>query len=399
MHIAVIWQRFLPYHAARIRRLRERLAGTGHKLTAIEVASRDASYGFDVARPDRIDRLCCFPGVSYHDLKARDIRSGVLSVLEELKPDVVFAPATPFPEGMAAVSYRMRSGTLAIMMDDAWEHTDRRGSVTRQIKCLIHRNLDGAFIPAPSHLPYYTALGFPEDRIFFGVDVVDNDYFAEMSMRARLKAPELREVLGVPADYFLFVGRILPRKGLDTLLAAYMVYRSKSVKEPWGLTMVGAGSGIEDVRRKAGGMEGVVFAGARFGDSLCRYYALAGCLVIPSLSDPWGLVVNEGMASGLPVIVSRGCGSAKTLVHDGENGWTFEPRDEEALAGLMIKISGLPAQERMKMGKESQVIITDWSLERFARGVLQAIEVPRRPSCGLMENMAARLWNGRVRIN
>jgi glycosyltransferase involved in cell wall biosynthesis len=133
------------------------------------------------------------------------------------------------------------------------------------------------------------------------------------------------------------------------------------------------------------------------GAELCGSYARAGGLVVPSLIDPWGLVVNEAMASGLPVLVSRGCGCARTLVRDGENGWTFEPGDHEAIAGLMTRLSSLPWEQRERMGRCSREIVADWGLERFVKGVQQALGWSRRPPASSLSNLVAKTWKGHIR--
>jgi glycosyltransferase involved in cell wall biosynthesis len=398
-HIAVIWQRFLPYHVARLRHLQERLAREGIRLSIIEVASSDLSYGFpeEGNRGSDFKRICCFPGTSYHDHKAGEIHEKVLGLLHDLMPDVVFAPATPFPEGIAAVAYRLSSGKRVVMMDDAWEHTARRSLVVQQVKKLIHCNIDAVFVPAPSHRSYYEKMGFAEERIIFGVDVVDNDYFSSMAEKTRQDAEALRKAYNMPQNYFLFVGRFLSRKGIEDLLAGYKRYRISAEKDPWDLILVGGGHDLETFRTMAKGLPNIHFVGPRFGDDLCRYYALAGALIAPSLSDPWGLVINESMASGLPVIVSKGCGAAKTLVREGVNGWTFDPGDVETLAGLMSGMSELSHGELKRMAEQSQNIISEWSLEKFSEGVLKALTIPRRPPAGFSSNLATRLWKGRVR--
>ena len=192
MQIAIIWQRFLPYHVARINHLWKTLTQLGHRLSAIEVASQDASYGFpeSVFSENNFKHICCFPKISYHQLKANEIHIRLSGLLKELKPDLVFAPATPFPEGMAGFSYRLQSGNRAVMMDDAWDHTDQRGRFIKEVKRLINKNIDAVFIPAPSHLSYYMEMGFPKGRVIFGVYAVDNDYFSKMAeqIRADLRA-------------------------------------------------------------------------------------------------------------------------------------------------------------------------------------------------------------------
>jgi len=120
---------------------------------------------------------------------------------------------------------------------------------------------------------------------------------------------------------------------------------------------------------------------------------------VPSEIDPWALVVNEGMAAGLPILVSRGCGCARTLVLEGENGWSFAPGDEDELVCRLLELSLLPETARCAMGHRSREIIADWGLDRFAEGVLRALEIPRRPDAGFFPSLAVRLWKGRVRVN
>jgi len=400
-HIAIIWQRFLPYHIARIKHLWNKVSHVGYRLSAIEIAPQDTSYGFPEVSfsKDGFKHICCFPEVSYHQLKCNEIYKEVFALLMELKPDIIFAPATAFPEGMAGFAYRLTSGARVVMMDDVWEHADHGSAFTKEIKRLINKNIDGVFIPAPSHLPYYVEMGFPEERVVFGVDVVDNDYFLKRSERARANDEKLRASKKLPKNYFLFVGRFLPRKGLETLVKAYTYYRQQAGQNPWGLVLVGGGNYFDDTRKLARDIPGIHFVGSQFEDDLCQYYALARTLIVPSIVDPWGLVVNEGMASGLPVIVSKGCGSAKTLVKEGENGWTFEPGDDETLTNLMIRASSLSSDALKEMGRKSQSIVSEWSLDRFADGVLKAIEIPRRPPAGIISNILTKLWKGRVRVN
>lgn len=399
VHIAIIWQRFLSYHIARIKKLQCRCDDKGYKLTAIEVAAKDDTYGFPSTDSAAFNHVCCFPKTSYHELKAKEIHQQVMLTLEEKKPDIVFAPATPFPEGMGACLYRLKSGKRVVMMDDAWEHTDKRGGLTNFIKRQIHQNMDVAFVPALSHASYYERLGFSRERMVFGVDVVDNDFFSSNAEVACVNSTAVRQRLNLPDRYFLFVGRFLPRKGLECLVQAYRSYRKKASNNAYSLVLVGAGDHLAFIRQYCEDTAGIVFVGPKYGEDLALIYGLASALVVPSEIDPWALVVNEGMAAGLPVMVSRGCGAAHTLVREGKNGWTFEPDAVDLLSGLMSEISGMSDVALARMGATSREIIAAWSLDHFADSVLNAIEIPRRPPAGLLSNLATTLWKGRVSVN
>jgi len=392
-----MWTHFLPYHVARIRHLRARLQALGWSLAAIEVASKDALYPFpeDTSKREN-DYICLFSGDSYRELSPYIIHSRALRALEHIQPDAVIAPSTPFPSGMASVKYCLDHDKLCIMMDDAWEYSDKRGFIVSTIKKILHRNIDAAFIPAPSHASYYRAMGFPADRIFYGIDVVDNDFYSAGAETARTQAVRLRESLDLPIKYFIFVGRFIARKGVTVLLEAYREYSKMALQDAWGLVLVGEGDerrGHEEAMRE---YPGVKFVGSQFGEQLCRYYGLAGVFVLPSAVETWGLVANEAMASQLPVIISRGCGAGHALVEEGKNGWTFDAGDSSALSQHMLEVTRMPADRLHAMGLRSKEIIAKWSLDTFANSVIAAASLPRREPGGLLAKLLTQFWNGRI---
>jgi glycosyltransferase involved in cell wall biosynthesis len=205
-------------------------------------------------------------------------------------------------------------------------------------------------------------------RIAFGYDSVDNDYFIQGA--DRIRASGVAGETGLPNKYFLYVGRLAEEKGLDTLLDAFCRYRRAG--GDWKLVLVGDGPRMGLLRARAEQLaiaDAIEFHGLRKGDDLLRYYAFAGCFVLPSTREPWGLVVNEAMAAGLPVIVSTQCGCADDLVEYGGNGFTFDPKATEALSGLMRKISDCPEDVRIAMGNRSRALVDTVSLAKWAEGV------------------------------
>lgn len=392
--VAVVIRSLLPYHVARLRRLRAALRQRGIRLCEIEVASRDAAYGFSASdSDDGEDRFCCFPRVDYQTLRASEIRARVGKLLETLRPDVVIGHATPFPEGMAAIAYRNRTGARVYVVDDAWAATDRSSGLVRMVKRIIHRSVDGAIVSSATHVLYYAGLGVPEGRASIGCSVVDNEFYASRSEAARRDEAMVKARLGLPARYFLFVGRFLERKGISRLLEAHDRYRAKT-PEPWPLVLVGGRRADLPAGLQPSGA--VHFAGRLFGEDLAAALGLAGATIVPSLLEQWGLVINEAMASGTPIIVSRACGGAH-LVREGESGWTYEPDDVASLAELLGRVSSMTEDARAQMGRAAQRDISDWGLDRFVDAVFQALRTPRRTPAGIASRAAVRLWKGRVR--
>jgi len=161
-----------------------------------------------------------------------------------------------------------------------------------------------------------------------------------------------------------------------------------------------AGGGAMAHGGSGGGNGGVVFLpGFRQAGELPRFYAGAGAFVHASLSEQWGLVVNEAMACALPVLVSDRCGCAKDLVHDGVNGYTFVVSPMAQLADKFSRMASMPAAERVQMGlRGREMIVRGWGDGAFAQGFLgaakAALAAPRRGggffSRAVLEAFAAR---------
>jgi glycosyltransferase involved in cell wall biosynthesis len=223
------------------------------------------------------------------------------------------------------------------------------------------------------------------NRIFLGYDAVDNDFFSTKAEEIRSQMPEVRCRLGFSKPFFLASARFVEKKNLPRLIQAYARYRDLSLKtddkngrpEIWDLILLGDGplksdlcGLISDLRLGAC----VHMPGFKQYNDLPFYYVLAGAFVHASTTEQWGLVVNEAMSSGLPVLVSNRCGCAADLIRDGYNGFTFDPYDIEALARLMIRVATLPAVQLANMGDASRTMIAPWGSERFAKGLFDAVK-------------------------
>lgn len=127
------------------------------------------------------------------------------------------------------------------------------------------------------------------------------------------------------------------------------------------------------MRRMVEGIPGVVFAGAHRSDELGLYYGLASCLILPSVSETWGLVVNEAMAAGLPVIVSHRCGCVAELVRPGVNGYVVDPLDVEGMARTMGVMSSTLV-DCASMGEASRKIVALYTPETWAYSLADCIE-------------------------
>ena len=189
---------------------------------------------------------------------------------------------------------------------------------------------------------YVRQFGVPDEHITMRCQAaaLPADYNAQKALADRLAlAPD-------PAHpRFLYVGRLAPEKQLKILLAAFAkLLPSMPLAR---LVLVGTGPKQAELEKLAASLSiaaNVDFAGARAGDALAREYLSATALILPSASEPWGLVVNEALSYGCPVIVSDRCGCVPELVVKGVTGFTVKSGDVEDMAARMQQVIPLAAQ-------------------------------------------------------
>jgi glycosyltransferase involved in cell wall biosynthesis len=216
----------------------------------------------------------------------------------------------------------------------------------------------------------------PRERVVIGYDVVDNDYFGRRTAEIRDSKFEIRNKRSLPENYFLASARFIEKKNLTTLIQAYAEYRRRSeiaAKGQWDLVLLGDGPLLETLNSQLSTLnltEHVHLPGFKPYDELPVYYALANAFVHASTSEQWGLVVNEAIASGLPVVVSNRCGCAPELVNG--NGFTFDPINEHELTARLLEMASLSDDERKHLGDTSYRIASNFAPERFGEGLERA---------------------------
>ncbi len=184
---------------------------------------------------------------------------------------------------------------------------------------------------------------------------------------------EWRRAVGLPEDavVVLFVGRLEPHKGIGVLIEAFERLAS-IVPRPY-LVLVGGGSLEKKVRSGAVRGGRLRLAGRCSQAEVVQWMRSSGVLVLPSTFEPWGLVVNEAMACGLPVVATDAVGAGDDLVEGGANGLIVPAGDTEALARALEALVSDP-ERRRRMGAVALERIASWTIEREATVVEAALE-------------------------
>ena len=398
--VAVLFQRFGPYHHARLN-----AAGRLMSVWGVEACAMEDTYAWK-----KVEGAANFTRITLTDREGGDrqwkqeLHRKMREALDKIKPQVVVIPGWASTDALSALSWCVETSTPSVVMSESTVWDESRVAWKEWIKSrLLKLNSAGLSGGAP-HADYLAQLGLARERVFLGYDVVDNDYFSTKADEARNWKSEIRNQHGLPGKYFLASARFVEKKNLFRLLEAFAHYRELAQKseignrksEIWSLVLLGDGplkADLQELISELGLASCVHLPGFKQYGELPVYFGLAGTFVHASTTEQWGLVVNEAMASGLPVLVSSRCGCAADLVSPGVNGFQFDPVHVEELAQLLLKISAADFPLR-DFGDASRRIITAWGPERFASGLHAAVAVALknpRPRAGLIDRLLLNL--------
>ena len=290
------------------------------------------------------------------------------------RPEVILCGGYNYVASWRALAWARRRGVPFFLWSESNLHDMRPGRAWIEwCKRRFLARCSGFVVPGREAKEYLLSLGMKESGIFVAVNAVDNNLFAAAAKSARVRAGELREDLRLPLRYFLFVGRLVPEKGVFELLSAYAKLNG-ALREQIGLVFAGDGISHEALEKQSKSIApGTIrFTGFAQREQLAKFYALAEVLVLPTYTDTWGLVVNEAMASGLPIILSEAAGCAADLVLEGKNGQIIAPRDVASLSAAMERFA-IDKELGREMGIESCRRIGEYSPENWAEGIVSMV--------------------------
>jgi len=293
--------------------------------------------------------------------------------LNKFSPEAIICGGYNYIASWQAQMWALRRRVRFVLWSESNAQDARRLSKAVEfLKARFLKRCDGFVAPGKSAFAYLRLLGAPAERIFTAPNAVDNAFFAAQAGEAKRQAVAFREKLALPRRFILFVGRLVPEKGVFELLEAYAKLES-ALRIEVGLVFAGDGVSREELTQLAKRVEpgAVCFPGFAQREDLAGLYAFAECLVLPTHSDPWGLVVNEAMSCGLPIIVSSVAGCSADLVADGWNGYVVPPRDSEKLSAAISCVVQRP-ELRQSMSAHSLERIRNFSPEACADGLATA---------------------------
>ena len=303
------------------------------------------------------------------------LNRGVGHALEAAAPDVILCGGYSYAASWRALLWARSHHLPFLLWSESNLQDQRRGhTLVEYLKGKFLGKCDGFVVPGRSAFEYLRTHGVKESSIFVAPNAVDNEFFGTIAATVRRNAAAVRRELNLPDRYFLFAGRLVKEKGVFDLVSAYAKL-DENLRQQFGLVFVGDGASRRQLEERAALVSPgvVVFAGFAHRERLASYYSLAEALVLPTYSDTWGLVVNEAMACGLPVILSRAAGCGLDLVKENWNGFLIPPGGVEPLTEAMARLASQP-DLLATMGAHSVDHISRYSPKGWSAGIAAAVQ-------------------------
>jgi len=294
--------------------------------------------------------------------------------LNALKPDLLIIDGYSYASSWAGLFWAKRNKIKMILWSSSNEDDHKRAFYKESIKSFFIKNCYAYNVYGTKSRDYLLKLGARKDSIFIIGNTTDNLFYYNETLKWREKRSVLCREYKLSPNNFLYIGRFSAEKNIIFLLDAYK--KATEGGNNWGLILVGNGPQKSDVEHyiKKFNLRNVFLPGFKQKHEIPKFLAVSDVLVLPSVSEPWGLVVNEAMAAGLPVLVSRKCGCYPDLVKDGENGFSFDPFDINQLVSLMKGI--IDGKINLKrMGENSLGIIRDYTPDKAAEIIVNTIKL------------------------
>lgn len=351
LNVLIIWDRSGHYHYARARALQQRVQGN---VCLADLGSLDALYRWNVGGGHLAACKLSDKAVEQADFVRRVLR--FIQLVRRENPDVVAVSGYARPSYWAVLILCRVLRKPVVLFTESWY---ARGKILDWLKGSIIRIFCGALMVSGERAATHCSdnLGLPKRRIIDRYSTVDNTHFQRQQ-------PQRGHVL-------LCVARFVGAKNLEMLVEAFERANLPKDRELW---LVGSGP-LESTLRKVRHPRIFVRDWAGYED-LPMMYSLAEWLILPSLFEPWGLVVNEAMAAGVPVIVSECCGCVPDLV-DASTGYTFDPIDVSNLIDAMERAVRLSDADWFRLSEGARYRIDDWGVENWAENFLKALKVAR----------------------
>jgi glycosyltransferase involved in cell wall biosynthesis len=375
--LRVYWKRRISY-------LHKYLAENNIQFYAVELFGKGSPYAFDPYDNSENWWSCLFPENDFSELSKDIIAQKIYDKLNEINPDVVIGGSIVFFSGAIGLRWARQHKKKFIMFDDGKPSDIKRNKLVQFVKDTLIKQADALWLPSEDYdaeYPYVDA----DTVLFHGFNCIDNDQF------------KFKDKKTVDHNSIICVARLVPIKNIDKLLRAWKIIEDSGTV--YKLNIIGNGPLYKSLTQLASTLhlKSVTFLGAINNNDLPIQLYNADAFILPSYSESWGLVVNEAMAAGLPVLLSNKINAGHALLQDDINGYSFNPNNVNDIGETLLKFITLDIAAKKQMSVNSLKIVNNMSYQNMGQELLAAINklnTQKIKSPGIIANIFIKMWSG-----
>ncbi|MEX0686534.1 MAG: glycosyltransferase family 4 protein [Balneolales bacterium] len=346
--IAILYSELAGYTLACLRALKQ------HHDVEILVfywpPSDDAPFHFD--KLEGIDHA--YPKDQYRFKE-------IVEILNDFAPDIIKISGWMDKDYLKVARFFKKKGIPVVAgLDAPWAGSLKQVLFGKFAPFYLKHHIDTFWVTGERQAQFAKKFGFSGESLRYGLYCCDWDKFASAYYSNDHDHDQ--------ENAFLYVGRYISIKGIKLIIKAYNNYRAIT-ENPWKLICAGTGE-LQKSIENTPGIENVGFIQP---SDLPKLMKSCRAFVLPSFVEPWGVVIQEAAASGLPIICSDACGASVHLVQDGYNGYVFESGNLEHLTNCMIRMSNLSDEEYSDMSEAGFELSKQFKPERWAETIMNII--------------------------
>lgn len=354
--VLLVWDRMGDYHRVRVDALKNKIGA--ENVFAADLGAADSLYKWENTQDSNYVLLSDKP-VQAADLTKR-VRSFV-SIIKKNKITVAGIAGYGRLEYLLFINACKMLGVKVVLFAESWYGSNPALNKAKGV--FLNAACKGFLVSGERAKNHFTEkLGISPQKIRTGYSVVDNDHFYRNIDNDAQKMPD-----EVVRPILLCVARFSPEKNLPALVEAFA---QSCLYQDWTLKLTGGGPEQQMLEELTGIHQNIVIEGWRSYNELPDLYAEAAAFVLPSTFEPWGLVVNEAAAAGLPLLISEACGCHPDLTA-GEAAFIFDPESVESMTAALNQLGNLSATERINKGQAAQQNLSNYTARRWANSFIE----------------------------
>jgi|LFRM01.2.fsa_nt_gb glycosyltransferase involved in cell wall biosynthesis len=288
---------------------------------------------------------------------------------------IILGGCCDFTTQLAFIVSKLAKIPLILWSEGINSAQSKLGKLVSPLTNRIVASVDAVIVPGELSRQYHIECGAMPERVFIAPSVVDNEFYIRQYNRLRSEKNQLKKDREIKHDkVILYVGQLIERKGIQYLVSAYKLFKRDN--NDACLVIVGDGpirDNLQEICIKQK-IDDVIFTGWVSEKEKVIYYSIADVFVLPTLEDVWGLVVNEAMCCGLPIITTNAAGCSIDLVENGYNGYIVDSGDAEQLYYALLNAFESPVKHDQMRIRSLEKIQRDFSVDATVNGFLSAIQ-------------------------